>query len=203
MVSGFGLAWAGAAQGLLPPDVLLLARVKSHMREELARLPNCSCLETLRRDHRPAGGVMRPLDTVRLEVLYSDRHELYASPGDRNFSDHPPIDFVGSGTIGNGQFAVVLSGVTAQYGLSYKYKGKELLAGRSLARYDYDLPLSMSGNFIEFPGVRGTVGMKGSFWADPTNYDIVRIVTEATDIPPALPVSKAWSRATSCANEAY
>lgn len=73
VVSGFGLAWAMDAQGLLPPDVLLLARVKSHMQQELARLPNCSCLETVRRDRKPAGGVMRPLDTVRVEVLYSDR----------------------------------------------------------------------------------------------------------------------------------
>ena len=189
VVSGFGLAWAAAAQALLPPDVLLLARVKSHMQQELARLPNCSCLETVRRDRKPAGGVMRPLDTVRVEVLYSDRHELYASPGDRSFSDHQPIDFVGSGTIGNGQFALVLSEVTAERGPSYEYKGAELVSGRRLARYDYHVPLSISGNTIDLPEGRGTVGMKGSFWADPTSYDIVRIVTEAEDIPPQLPVS--------------
>src|ERR1035438_10779878 len=58
MVGGLGLAWAAAAQSLLPPGVLLLARVKAHTREELARLPNCSCLETVRRDHQPAGGKM-------------------------------------------------------------------------------------------------------------------------------------------------
>ena len=187
VVSGFGLAWAGAAQGLLPPDVLLLARVKSHMQQELARLPNCSCLETVRRDRKPAGGVLRPLDTVRVEVLYSDRHELYASPGDRSFSDHQPIDFVVGGTIGNGQFALVLSEVTAERGPSYEYKGEERMAGRRLARYDYHVPLSISGNTIDLPECRGTVGMKGSFWADPTSYDIVRIVTEAEDIPPSCP----------------
>jgi len=65
VLAGLGLAWAAAAQGL-PPGALLLARVKAHMREELARLPNCSCLETVRRDRQPAGGQMRPLDTVRL-----------------------------------------------------------------------------------------------------------------------------------------
>src|ERR1019366_9048359 len=100
MVAGLGLAWAAAAQGL-PPGALLLARVKAHMRAELARLPNCSCLETVRRDRQPAGGTMRPLDTIRLEVLYSDRHELYASPGDRGFSDNQPVEFVGSGLIGD------------------------------------------------------------------------------------------------------
>src|ERR1035437_5770774 len=100
VVAGLALAWAAATQSLLPPGVLLLARVKAHMREELARLPNCSCLETVRRDHQPAGGVMRPLDIVRLEVLYSDHRELYASPGERGFVENQPIDFVGSGTIG-------------------------------------------------------------------------------------------------------
>jgi hypothetical protein len=30
--------------------------------------------------------------------------------------------------------------------------------------------------------------MKGSFWADPASYDIVRIVAEAEDIPPSLPI---------------
>ena len=74
-----GLVPAASAQGL-PPGVLLLARVKAHMRETLARLPNCSCLETVHREHQPAGGRMRPLDTIRLEVLYSDRKEYYASP---------------------------------------------------------------------------------------------------------------------------
>ncbi|MGD0776609.1 MAG: hypothetical protein ABSC05_27655 [Candidatus Solibacter sp.] len=62
-------------------------------------------------------------------------------------------------------------------------------AGRNLARYDYEVPLSMSGNIIDLPEGRGTVGMKGSFWADRTSYDILRIVTEAEDIPPELPVS--------------
>ena len=170
-----GIALAAGAQDL-PPGVLLLARVKAHMRAELARLPNCSCLETVHRDYQRAGGKMRPLDTVRLEVLYSDRHELYASPGDRAFSNHEPIDFVGSGTIGNGHFALFLSEIASQgSSMSYEYKGEEVLMGRRLAHYDYRVPLSMSGHTIHLPEGHGKVGVKGSFWADPATYDIVRI----------------------------
>src|ERR1017187_5671607 len=187
MVAGLGLAAAAPAQGL-PPEVLLLARVKAHTREQLARLPNCSCLETVSRDHQPAGGVMRPLDTIRLEVLYSDRRELYASPGDRRFGDSQPMDFVGSGTIGNGHFALYLSEIAGEGSLSYEYKGEESLLGRRLARYDYRVPVSMSGNTITIPEGRGTVGIKGSFWADPATYDILRIAAEAEDIPPSLPI---------------
>jgi hypothetical protein len=183
-----GIAVAVGAQDL-PPSVLLLARVKEHMRGELARLPNCSCLETVRRDYQPAGGKMRGLDTVRLEVLYSDRHELYASPGDRAFSNHDPIDFVGSGTIGNGHFALFLSEIASQGGsLSYEYKGEELLSGRRLAHYDYRVPLSMSGHTIQLPEGHGRVGVKGSFWADPVSYDIVRISLMDDEIPAELPV---------------
>ena len=187
MAAGLGLAWAAATQGL-PPGTLLLARVKAHMREELARLPNCSCLETVHRDHQPAGGKMRPLDTIRLEVLYSEGHELYASPGDRGFGDNHPIDFVGSGTIGNGHFALFLSDVISEHGLSYEYKGEEPLFGRRLARYDYRVPLNLSGDTIDLPEGSGTVGMKGSFWADPATYDIVRIAMEADEIPLTLPI---------------
>ena len=185
--AGLGLAWAAAAQGL-PPGVLLLARIKTHTREQLARLPNCSCLETVRRDHQRAGGVMRPLDTVRLEVLYSDRRELYASPGDRRFGDNQPMDFVASGTIGNGHFALYLSEIAGEGSLSYEYKGEESLSGRRLARYDYRVPVGMSGNTITMVEGQGTVGLKGSFWADPATYDIVRIAVEADEIPPSLPV---------------
>jgi hypothetical protein len=187
ILSGLGLAWTAAAQGLAP-GVLLLARVKAHMRQELARLPNCSCLETVHRDFQPAGGKLRPLDTIRLEVLYSDRRELYASPGDRRFGDNQPIDFAGSGTLGNGYFALFLSEVASEHGLSYEYKGEEILRGRSLARYDYRVPVSLSGQTITLRGSSGKVGTKGTFWADPATYDIVRIAQAAEEIPPALPV---------------
>jgi hypothetical protein len=185
-LAGMGFAWITAAQSDLPPGVLLLARVKAHMREELARLPNCSCLETVRRDHQPAGGKMRPLDTIRLEVLYSDHREMYASPGDRGFSDSQPVDFVASGTIGNGHFALYLSELVGDGRLSYEYKGEELLHGRRLARYDYRVPEYQSGHTITLSGASGTVGVTGSFWADPATYDIVRIAMEAMEIPPQL-----------------
>ena len=131
---------------------------------------------------------MRPLDTVRLEVLYSDRRELYASPGDRRFGDNHPMDFVASGTIGNGHFALLLSEIAGEGSLSYEYKGEDSPSGRRLARYDYRLPVGMSGNTITMVEGRGTVGLKGSFWADPATYDIMRVVAEADEIPPSLPV---------------
>ena len=39
---------AATAQGLAP-EVLLLSRIKRHLREELAHVPNYTCLETISR----------------------------------------------------------------------------------------------------------------------------------------------------------
>lgn len=187
LLAGVGLSCAAPPQGL-PPGILLLSRVKVHMRQELARLPNCSCLETVRRDYQAAGGTMHPLDTIRLEVLYSDRNEYYASPGERHFTENHPSAFAASGTSGNGHFALFLSEVVGEGRLSYQYKGEELLHGRTLARFDYRIPASVSGHTITVNASTGTVGIAGSFWADPATYDIVRIAMEAEDIPPELPI---------------
>ena len=83
--------------------MLLLSRVKNHVKkEELRHLPNISCLETVQGDFQPAKGKMRPLDTVRLEVLTDGGKELFASPGGRKFSERHPISYAGSGMLRDG-----------------------------------------------------------------------------------------------------
>jgi len=187
-MAGLALALGARAQGLAP-EVLLLARIKLHTRQELARLPNCSCLETVQREFRPAGGKLRALDTVRLEVLYSDKKELYASPGERRFSENHPVEYTGSGTIGNGYFALFLTEIAGgEARLSFEHKGEEILRGRRLSHYAYRIPVSVSGHNMTFAEGTGTVGMRGDFWADPATYEIVRIAMQAEDIPPPLPV---------------
>jgi hypothetical protein len=64
----------------LPPGVLLLSRVKNHINEELQRLGSITCLETVQREHQPANGKMRPLDTVHLEVLTNVTRNLSHLP---------------------------------------------------------------------------------------------------------------------------
>jgi hypothetical protein len=183
-----GLVMSAAPQGLAP-DVLLLARVTTHARQELARLPNCSCLETVRREHQLPGAKMRLLDTIRLEVLYNGGRELYASPGDRGFGDNHPIAFAGSGTLGNGFFALYLKDVFSEGRVSYLYKGEETVNGRHLAHFEFRVPVSVSSETIQLVEGSGAVGMRGSFWADPLTYDVVSIAMEASEIPPTLPIT--------------
>ena len=185
---------SGAPSQDLPPGVVLLGAVKRHIQQELQRLPNISCLETVRRETQPAKGKWRPLDTVRLEVLTNGVKELYASPGDRTFSDRHPITYAGSGTLSDGFFGLHLKTILVTGSVSYTYKGEEEIGGSQLARWDYRLPQMWSGQEIRLQQGSGTVGLHGSFWADPKTLDVLRLDLNAEDFPPALPLAEvSWS----------
>jgi hypothetical protein len=178
----------------LAADVLLLSRVRRHIKEQLQQLPDISCLETVHREHQPAKGRMRPLDTVRLEVLSNGEKEFFASPGDRHFSERPPISYVGSGALGDGFFGLYLRTILVTGNVSYAWKGEEEIGGRRLARWDYRVPLMWSGQTIQLQVGSGTVSLHGSFWADPRTNDVIRLVVNAGDFPPTLPLTEAgWS----------
>jgi hypothetical protein len=174
----------------LAPGVLLISRIKRHTAQELARLPNCSCLQAVQRWYKPAGGKMRPLDTVRLEVLYEGTRELFASPGARQFTNQHPAAFSSSGMMADGFFALYLKSVLLGGGATYQYRGEANLGGRRQARYDFELPVMLSGFTIHIPEGSGTVGLKGSFWADPESFDVLRLEIQADQIPPNLPISE-------------
>ena len=189
VMAGVILAGPAITQDL-PPGVLLLSGVKAHMRDELQRLATISCLETVEREHQPPKGKMQPLDTIRLEVLTNGEKELFASPGDRKFSENHPMSYAGSGTLGNGLFGTYLKDIFANEIAASEYKGEEQEGGRVLTRYDYRIPLLFSAQTIHTMEGSGTVSLHGSYWVDPRNYDVVRLELNAGDFPPTLPVTE-------------
>ena len=174
----------------LPPGVLLLSRVKAHMRDELQRLATISCVETVEREHQPPQGKLQPLDTIRLEVLTNGEKELFASPGDRKFSENHPMSYAGSGTLGNGLFGPYLKDIFVSEIVASEYREEEQEGGRHLARYEYNIPLLFSAQTIHTMEGSGTVSLHGSYWVDPRNYDVVRLELNAGDFPPTLPVTE-------------
>src|SRR5215469_1385219 len=116
----------------LPPGVLLLSRIKRHVREQLTRLPDYTCLETSQRYQRGAGPkeVLKPLDTMRLEVLDSGDKELYAPPGARNFQTEHPGEFTHAGLSGTGVFSLALRNLMVNDNGLFQYRGEERLTGR-------------------------------------------------------------------------
>ena len=80
------------------------------------------------------------------------KRELYASPGDRNFSEREPISYVGSGMLGNGLFGLYLGEIVLNGYSSSQYKGEEVTGTRRLARYDYQISVMWSGQTVDVPG---------------------------------------------------
>lgn len=185
------LAIAVGAQDVTA-DRVLLSRVLQRVGDDLKLQRDVSCLETISREFKPATGKLRPLDTVQLEVLTTGHKELYASPGARNFSENPPIDFVGSGVIGDGFFGLYLAKLV-NGGISFTWKGFEESGGRRLARWDYQVPLEFSGQSFVLQEGSGAVSLRGSFWASPDTFSVVRLAVAIGDIPATLPLaSSTW-----------
>jgi hypothetical protein len=82
-------------------------------------------VETAEREVGRTTSKMRPLDTVRLEVLTNGDQELFASPGDRKFSEQQPFTYAGSGMLGNGLFGPYLKNILLNGNATTKYVGEE------------------------------------------------------------------------------
>jgi hypothetical protein len=180
-----------AAAGIIPaqtvaPEVLLLARARAAVRQALDGLPDCTCLETVDRLHKPAGGkALRPADTVRLDILFSGERELFASPGDTAW-ETSMFRFVAGGMMGNGLFALHLKSVFVTNQAIIAWHGEESEQGRTVARFDFEEPLSLSGYTVSRGAVAELVAEKGSFWVDPATSELLRLEIQAVEIPPSL-----------------
>ncbi len=174
----------------LAPEVLMLARIKAHMRHEIAQMPNFTCVEALERFHKDSGpkSTMRPLDTLQLEVANIGGRELFSWLGDRNFKEDNPAMFIGGGMIGSGVFASHLRSLFVDDNGLFQYRGEVDLAGRRAVCYSFQIPVRTSGYQISLVGASGTVGVKGLFWADPQSQDLIRVEIHADEIPPTLPL---------------
>src|SRR5260370_42039904 len=108
------------------------------MREELSHIPNYTCLETISRfrkdpgSHPQSHGRLTALDTVRLEIVYTNHREWYGSPGDRTLSGDNPAAFIGSGMYGNGAFGSAPNNIPRE--ASFTHESRESPGGRARDR---------------------------------------------------------------------
>jgi len=178
----------------IEPEILLLSRIKNHLREELAHIPNYTCLETINRfrgDHKSAaqsGKAPPKFDTIQLEIVYSDGKEWYGSPGAAVLSVENPVAFIGGGMIGNGAFGISMHNLVE--GGIFKYRGEDVGGGRRSVKYDFRIPALTKPLLITMEGASGVVGEAGSIWADPDTFDLIRMESHAVEVPPYLPIEE-------------
>jgi hypothetical protein len=106
-VALFFIASAWAGQDLPAKSQALGGQIREHMAENLARLPNYTCLETIDRTvRRPASKKLLFRDRVRLEVAFIEAKEMFSWPGSGNFEPDLSTLIPEAGTTGAGEFHV-------------------------------------------------------------------------------------------------
>jgi len=172
------------------PEVLLLARIKGRMEDNLRRQPNYTCMETIERSvRRTPSRRYRLVDTVRLEVAVVEGKEMFSWPGAGEFKDQDIRELVPTGAIGTGSFTLHARSVFLSRVPTYTYVGEEQLGDRRCVRYDYEVPLLWSGYRLRMNQDEARVGYHGSFWVDADSLDLVRLDVHADDIPARLRLS--------------
>jgi hypothetical protein len=168
--------------------VLTLARVKSHIAEQINKLPAYTCLlETVRTARSPSAKKFERVDRLRLEVVLSGKRELYAWPGDKDFSDAAINELVRGGAINSGSFGLFTRDLFVSNVVSFEYEGESTAEGRRALQYGFRVPQFLSGFTMLSHGASGRSGYQGRFWADRDTHDLLMITLKASDIPPGVP----------------
>lgn len=184
-----------ALQAEMPREWLLLSRIKRNMAENLQRLPNYTCLETIERSESAAPS--RPfavVDVLRLEVAQVGKEELFAWPGSRRFEEKDLGRLVGVGIIGTGDFALHVRSVFGSIVPTFAYLGEEDLNGRRAHRYQFRVSRLLSGYTIRAQGGKSVVPYHGSFWADAESLELLLMEVRVEEIPPELGILSAVTR---------
>jgi hypothetical protein len=164
-----------------------LAKIKRAVSENLIRLPNYTCTETVQRSQRTTVDRQERVlmqETIRMEVAFLDGNELFGWPGAAKIDEsdiHKMID----GSIGNGYFALLSRSIFATSFAAIEYGNDAGLEGRPAVRFDYRIPKSSGAYTITGEIGQAAVDFHGSFWVNPETLDLLRITADV-DNPPAL-----------------
>jgi hypothetical protein len=193
VVCCWAVAFAAPEAEKAAQNAALLETVRLQMVQNLMHLPNYTCMQTIERTQKRAPARRFELmDMIRLEVALVSGRELFSWPGAGKFDDKEIYEIVDTGAIGNGSFALHAKSVF-QGNPQYKFSGEETVAGRTLLRWDYRVPVLSSGYTIRVGDKQALVGYHGSFWADAKTLDVTRLEVQADDIPLDLHLLQAGS----------
>ena len=180
------IAWAPAQEALNQ-----LAEIKARVAANQQRLPNYTCTETIERTRRHNNnGKFQAVDRVRLEVALVNSKEMYGWPGGDRIAEEEITNLV-SGTIGNGDFALLERAVFFTPEALIGPALTETRFGRSVMRYEYHVPLAFSGYHLRVPPKEALVAFHGSFWVDAQSLELQHLDVTVDAIPPFLGISAA------------
>jgi len=172
-----------------PPGAAeLLAKIRAAVAENLSRLPNYTCSETIQRSSTPRNILKSSmLETVHLQVAYVEGKEFFGWPGGN--IDQPEITKLIGGSAGNGYFGLFSKAIFSTREARIEYFGPEQMSGKQTIRFDYRIEKRSATYRLSTPLGQVVTGYHGSFWADPATFELRRLTVEADDPPKAIGIA--------------
>ena len=176
-----------SARSWQEPQSALVDRVRQRMTENLAHLPNYTCLETIERSvRRPAKEKLVFRDRIHLEVGFIEAKEMFAWPGSSRFEPDFLQQIPQAGASGIGSFGGWMHALFGPSAPGFTYAGECTADGRHGSRYDFRVPLASSKYEIRFGGRAALSAYGGSLCVDPDALDVVLLELHAEQIPRAV-----------------
>ena len=176
-----------SARAWQEPQSLPVDRVRRRMAENLAHLPNYTCLETIDRSvRRKVKDKLVFRDRIRLEVGFIEAEEMFGWPGSSRFEPNFLQQIPQAGASGIGSFGGITNMVFGSSAPAFAYAGECTADARRGSRYEFRVPLFSSKYEIRFGGRAALSAYAGSLCVDPDKLDVMMLDLHAEDVPLAV-----------------
>jgi hypothetical protein len=181
----------------------LYQRVRQRVMDDISRLPNFTCVETVTRRiyaspanrqapscekivrGHEAENPKRPLvslDRLRLDVAIADKQEVFSWVGAARFESSDLRQLVGGGQAIIGDFGSMLLAIFAQHPTMH-FEGERKIGGQRLFEYSYQTPVDVSQYYLRVGTQQITTAYEGSVFLDPVADDVVRVTVQSAVLP--------------------
>jgi hypothetical protein len=185
----------------------VIKRATERVVDSAARIPSCTCVETIAREYyRPTVATLprscpvlmkerqhptpdlilrlAMTDRLRLDVTMTGRGEIFSWVGARRFDDRSIFQFV-DGPMVTGAFGGFLAVIFKQDVHKFTFERTLEVDGRRLMEYSFHVAPENSSYKMEIFGSLAKAGYSGTVLADPATGDVVRLTADATEFPEA------------------
>ncbi|HSB18014.1 MAG TPA: VWA domain-containing protein [Bryobacteraceae bacterium] len=181
----WGIVWAPAVltcpaqERQSSRELELLSHVQQRMAEDLDRLPDYFCQETIERSAKLPRQNLLFRDRIRLDVAYIGLKEMFAWPGSAKFEYSSPDRMVSGGASGFGSFGSWTHSLFRSSAPVFGYAGEHIIDGRRTFQYNFQVPLAGSTYKVNVRGREAVVPYSGSIWIDPELLEMLRLEVRA------------------------
>ena len=184
----------------------ILAKARERLLSDVARLPRYACVQTINRDyfsspfHWQAPGSceevireygkrthelqLKSWDRLRLDVAVSGSQEIFSWVGAPRLGEATLAELAGKGPLGSGDFGTFIHAILTIG--TVKFEKEELVDGRRLMEYSYEVPQNLSRYAIVDNKTKASfiTAYSGSLFLDPSDSDLVRLTVGTAQLPP-------------------